>query len=417
MKIAFIMGFFPSLSTTFIHNQLTGLIDAGHEIHVFAFCHPVGQKTHPEIEQYRLLDKVSYFSIPQNRIQRVLKAVFLLVRHFSQGPKLILKTLNWPKYGKNALNLNLFYYALPFLGKKFDIIHAHSGPNGMVGCWLRELGFKSKLVTTFYGADLSSFVRENGVEFYQPLFASADLLLPICQYFKEKLQNWGCAEEKILVHPVGVDLEIFKPCLLPTEPSKRFKILTVARLIEKKGIEFGLRAVAEASRRHDQIDYTIAGYGPDATRLRALAIELGIAQRVTFTGAIDQDEELRLLQQHDLFLLPSITAASGEEEGTPTVLLEAQAAGLPVISTRHSGIPEIVLDGATGFLVGEKNVPALVDRIVYLIENTTCAAQMGREGRAYMERDFDIRKLNRRLEKFYQDLLLGKRPLSEMNLS
>lgn len=408
MRVAFIMGFFPALSTTFIQNQLTSLIDAGHEVHVFAFRRPDEQKIHPIIAEYHLLERTSYFNIPANRFARILKAVFLGIRNFHRAPRLLLKTLNIPKYGMNALNLNLFYFALPFIGKRFDILHAHFGPNGVVGWWLKELGIEGKLITTFYGADLSSTVRENGVAYYQPLFSRADLLLPICRYFQEKLIGWGCEKERVRVHPVGIDTTKYKPSGLPKGPGKRFRILTVARLVEKKGIEYGLRAVAEASRKHGQIDYTIAGFGPDAGRLRELAEELGITQRVSFVGAVTQDEEVRLLQQHDLFLLPSVTAADGEEEGTPTVLLEAQASGLPVVATRHSGIPEIVREGETGFLVAERDTDALAERIACLIQNPTISEAMGRRGRVYIEKSFDIRMLNARLAGIYEDLLRGK---------
>jgi colanic acid/amylovoran/stewartan biosynthesis glycosyltransferase WcaL/AmsK/CpsK len=405
MKIAFIMGYFPALSTTFINNQITGLLAAGHEVEVFALRRPDEKKIHPDIIRYKLLERVTYFEIPRGRIRRAFKAGHLLIKNFRRGPSRLLKSLNFYKYGKEALALNLFYYLVPFVGKKFDILHAHSGPLGMIGWWLRELGVDGRLITTFYGADLSSFIKANGVAFYLPIFADSDRLLPICQYFRKKLLAWGCPEDKIIVHPVGIDLETFMFSQRQRKPDHIFRILTIARLIEKKGIAYALHAVAILACQYDQIEYTVAGYGPLNDSLQSLARKLQISSQVKFVGAVDRDEQLRLFAQNDLFLLPSVTADDNEEEGTPTVLLEAQAAGLPVISTWHSGIPEIVQDKKTGFLVAERDVQGLVEKIACLIVNPGIARDLGVEGRNFMEKNFDIKKLNRRLEKIYQDLL------------
>jgi colanic acid/amylovoran biosynthesis glycosyltransferase len=334
MKIAFVMGYFPALSTTFITNQVTGLLAAGHDVEVFALRRGEESKVHPDVARYRLLERVTYFAIPQSRVRRACRAARLLALNFARGPALIARSLNALKYGREAISLNLFYYVIPFLGKEFDVIHAHTGPIGMIGCWLRELGVPGRLITTFYGADLSSFVKEKGPTYYQPLFAGADRLLPICRYFQGRLLELGCRQDKITVHPVGVDLEAFTGKRLARAPGAPFRILTVARLVEKKGIAYGLQAVAILAGRYGNIEYVVAGSGPLSGALQSLAERLRIADRVKFVGAVDRDEQLRLFAESDLFLLPSVTAEDGDEEGTPTVLLEAQAAGLPVVSSR-----------------------------------------------------------------------------------
>jgi colanic acid/amylovoran biosynthesis glycosyltransferase len=188
-------------------------------------------------------------------------------------------------------------------------------------------------------------------------------------------------------------------------------------LSEKKGIAYGLRAIAILACQYDQIEYTVAGYGELNDSLQHLAQKLQIFGRVKFVGTVDRDEQLRLFAQSDLFLLPSVTADDREEEGTPTVLLEAQAAGLPVISTWHSGIPEIVQDKKTGFLVAEKDIQGLVEKIAYLIANPEIARCMGVEGRNFMETNFDIRKLNRQLEAIYETLLPNNEPEAAVNAS
>ena len=124
-------------------------------------------------------------------------------------------------------------------------------------------------------------------------------------------------------------------------------------------------------------------------------------------GALEQDEYLKIYQEARIFVLPSVTASKGDEEGTPVVLMEAQATGLPVISTFHSGIPEVVIHGKSGFLVPEKDVDALAERLEYLIEHPEIWPEMGKEGRKFVEKKYDIKKLNQQLVEIYQDLLKG----------
>jgi colanic acid/amylovoran biosynthesis glycosyltransferase len=121
-------------------------------------------------------------------------------------------------------------------------------------------------------------------------------------------------------------------------------------------------------------------------------------------GARDESFVQQKMAEAHLFILPSITAANGDQEGTPVSLMEAQAAGLPVISTLHSGIPEVVLDGETGFLIPERDVELLSEKIMQLIEEPSLWGKMGHEGRKHMEQHYDIKKLNRQLEDLYFSL-------------
>ncbi|GAI04953.1 unnamed protein product, partial [marine sediment metagenome] len=128
MKIAFIVGGFPSLSQTFILNQITRLIDMGHEVEIFARTNPKDKKVHSDVKKYHLVKRTHY--IPQNKIVCVLKAIFLIITNFHKSPVKILKSLNVFKYGKQALSLRLFYALISFQDTNFDIIHCHFGPTG-----------------------------------------------------------------------------------------------------------------------------------------------------------------------------------------------------------------------------------------------------------------------------------------------
>ena len=165
----------------------------------------------------------------------------------------------------------------------------------------------------------------------------------------------------------------------------------MGRLVEKKGHEYSIKAIAKAIINHKNIIYLIAGDGHLRNKLESLVSELGIKNHVKFLGAVEQEEALKLYQQAHIFILPSVTSSNGDQEGIPVVLMEAQSAGLPVISTYHSGIPEAVIDGKSGFLVPEKDVNALAQKMEYLIEHPEVWPEMGRCGREFVERSEERR--------------------------
>ena len=404
MKIAFIVTEFPKLSETFILNQITGLLELGHEVEIFAFYNPKEKKVHDDVEKYRLMERVHYFNIPDSMIKRALKAIFLIITNFHKSPIKILKSLNVFKYGKKALSLKLLYVVVPFLGKKFDIIHCHFGPNGIIGAYLKEVGINSKLITTFHGYDMSMFISSHGEDIYKNLFLKGDLFMPISEHWKKKLIEMGCEEGKIIVHRMGIDVEKFE--FSERRKTGTIKILSVGRLVEKKGHEYAIKALAKVVNKNGKdIIYRIVGDGPLKDKLMSLAEELGIEDCVEFMGNVEDEELLKLYKESHIFILPSVTASDGDQEGIPVVLMEAQAMGLPVISTYHSGIPEVVIDGKSGFLVPEKDVDALAEKMEFLVEHPELWSEMGRHGREFVEKHYDIRRLNKRLVEIYRNLI------------
>lgn len=408
MKIAFIIGAFPTLSETFILNQITGLIDMGQDVEIFAQTNPRNKKVHSDIEKYHLVKRVHYFNMPSTKMKRILKAIYLIIKNFHKVPLKILKSLNVFIYGKVALSLKLLYLLIPFLDKNFDILYCHFGTNGILGTYLKEMGVDGKLVTTFHGYDMSGFIKSNSNNVYKNLFKNGDLFLPISDYWKRKLIKLGCNEKKIIVHHMGINLEKFKFFKRRKKIGEFTKILTIGRLVEKKGHEYAIKAIREIIRKYKNVEYIIAGEGPLENKLKNLVLELGIKNYIKFVGVAKQDEVLELYKQAHIFILPSVTASNGDQEGIPVVLMEAQASGLPVVSTFHTGIPEVVVDGKSGFLVPERDVNALAERLEYLIEHSEIWPDMGQYGRKFVEKHYVINKLNKRLVGIYQNLISGK---------
>ena len=209
------------------------------------------------------------------------------------------------------------------------------------------------------------------------------------------------------MHRMGIDTGKF--CYLPRKPGKdgKVRLLTIARLIEKKGAQYAVQAVADVLKRHSNIEYNIVGDGPVKNTLEDLIEGLNIGNNVKLLGWRHQEEIIELMKHTDVLIAPSVVSGDGDEEGIPVVLMEALAQGMPVLSTQHSGIPELVQDGESGFLVPERNVEALADKLEILIKHPEIWSEMGRAGREYVERHYDIDKLNDKLVKLYQRVLLG----------
>jgi colanic acid/amylovoran/stewartan biosynthesis glycosyltransferase WcaL/AmsK/CpsK len=399
MKIAFYTDQFPKLSETFILNQITGLIEFGHDVSIYALTDPSEDKVHPDVEEFKLYDKFLCINMPKNRFFRVLKAVYLLFFYLIPTRFRIIRTLNFLKYREEALSLKLFYAFLLFRKNPPPFIHTHFGPNGLDLAFLRDFKINIEFTTVFHGFDMSVYPRRNGKDIYISLFQKGTHFLPISEYWGKKLQNMGCPEDRITVHHMGINPEEFTPDNSASKSdSGKFKILSIGRLVEKKGHEYVIRAIAAASESIRTLHLTIIGCGPREEYLRNLTDELGIRNIVSFEGARNKKEIIEHYRNSDVFVLPSITPVSGEKEGIPVVIMEAMSMSLPVISTWHSGIPEIIKDKENGFLIPEKNVELLKEKIIYLNNHPEFRINMGKHGRDFVEKHFNITKLNKKLE-------------------
>lgn len=405
MKIAFITEAFPTLSETFILNQITGLIDAGHSINIIAGFNPGEGKVYSDKWKHELSEQTYYSAPPRNIIRCVLKAIYLVLTNFHKGPLKISRSLNIFKYGREAASLSLLYTLIPFLDKKFDILHCHFGPVGIIGSYLKDIGVSGKLLVTFHGYDMSEFIERKGENVYNKLFSIGHLFLPVSVYWERRLIELGCNKEKVKVHRMGINLEKFQFKKRKLRPGEPVKIVTVGRLVEKKGHEFAIQAMEKLLDGNINIDYKIVGDGPLREKLNILVAEKGLSDCVEFLGSLEQKDVIELCGESHIFLLPSITASNGDKEGIPVVLMEAQAMGMPVVATMHSGIPEAVVDGKTGFLVPERDVSALAERLEYLIMHPGKWPAMGVAGKEHINNYYNIRKLNFDLMNLYQSLL------------
>jgi colanic acid/amylovoran biosynthesis glycosyltransferase len=192
---------------------------------------------------------------------------------------------------------------------------------------------------------------------------------------------------------------------LPKKNDK-IKLLLVGRFVEKKGIKYAIDAFALTKKHHPNISFTIIGDGPLRYQIEQQIQSLGLTKDITLSGTQTHDEVLLQMKESHIFILPSVTAANGDKEGIPNVLKEALASGMSVLSTYHAGMPELVFDEQSGFLVKERDAYSLSSRLTQLIDNPELWSAFGKIGRKRVEEAFNLQIQIQKLEKMYKELIL-----------
>ena len=411
LRIAFFVHEFPALSETFVLNQITGLLDLGHHVTIFAVRPRDEAVVHDDVARYALRERTQYLKMPDNVPRRIFKGLLAGLGRGWKRPLVTLRALNIRRYGRDATSLRLLFWSLCLRDAgSFDIIHCHFGPIGQLAAKLRDAGIIcGRLVTVFHGVDISASVRDQP-DFYRFLFARGDLFLPISRAWSRKLVTLGCDRQRIDVHHMGIDTARYPFRARRYEPGRTLRVLTVGRMIEKKGIADGITAVARLIEDGIAVRYTIVGDGPLRSGLDALADQLGISSSIVFLGWREQADVAQLMSENDVLLAPSVTAADGDQEGIPVTIMEAMAAGMLIVSTRHSGIPELVEDGRSGLLVAERDVPALTTALRTLVSSGETWPGFSAAARATVQAKFEIKSLNEKLVARYSTLLEAPRP-------
>ncbi len=357
---------------------------------------------------------------PTPYVPKLLKPIFKYKWSLRTKPNLKMEEYNCvkvirPPYLKMpsqyCLNLNLSRFSEACIrGSKdytFKAIHAHFGHAGVASIKLKN-SRNIPLITSFYGYDLGSDKFSLKTK-YKALANSGDLFLALSMDMHEDLVELGFPESKLLVHHLGVNLTQFFPKLTSTiNKESPFTFLIVARFEERKGIQFAIEAfkLISSCDLTRNIQLRIVGDGPYKKDLLALAKGLNNIVFINNYMASDPRELVKLeMQNCDVFMLPSFTIANGEKEGTPVVLMEAQACGKPCISTFHAGIPEVVVHNETGFLVKERSLNELVDAMYLFLNNNDLVFEMGNKALKHITMNFNNQKQNQILSDIISDLI------------
>lgn len=283
-----------------------------------------------------------------------------------------------------------------------SLIHAHYGPTAYEAIGLSRTT-RLPLVVSFYGGDAYWLPTNFPVwkKRYLRLWRQARAIIVKGPKMRQRLIQLGCPAAKIFIIDHGVDLRQIR--FQVRRPAKRVKLLTACTLIDYKGVDLVIQAIKNLAR----VSLTVAGDGPEAGRLHALVKNLKLGRRVKFAGWVSWAKLINLAGKHHIFIHPSFRSADNKQEGIPTSIIERVASGMPVIATRHADIPEIVKNGRNGYLVPEKDVAALAQRIGFLARHPQLWQKFGRFGRRLVEKSFDAAKQNRIRERLYTFLTSG----------
>jgi glycosyltransferase involved in cell wall biosynthesis len=288
-----------------------------------------------------------------------------------------------------------------------DVIHAHFGWSGLRMLLMKQY-LRIPMLVTFGGRDLTVQAAIPGFDrLYEVLFQASERLVCVSADLRDAALALGADPDRVEVIRRGTDLRRFAQVDRAARPAGPVKALMVGRLIEKKGHRYAFQALAAAARAGHDVRLTVVGEGEEFSRLRRLARELGIRDRVGFAGTTNHEGVRARMEEADLLLHVSVTGSDGDKEGIPNVVVEAAATGLPVVATRHGGIVEVVRDGETGFLVPERDVEALGRSLESLLDRERRLA-MGTAAAAFARAELDLARQVERYVALYEKMATGE---------
>lgn len=393
LRVAYLLVRFPTLYETYVYNEIYWLYQNGVEIEVFSARAAKGGPVHQRAQEVANLVPVHH-SPPISWSVLMANLYFLL-----RSPLKYLRAMGWvigsthrtPLYMGLALALfpKAVYYARIMRSHEIDHIHVHFA-------WVQQIMavIASRLIGVSNSVTLHAFdLYTQDPAVVRGQLEAATRLITISDFNRDFIASLcpDIARDDIALVRLSLDMDEFHP------GDRRYtdeicQLLSVGRLVAKKGYEYLIEACAILSERGLDYHCSIVGEGPRAEKLETLVVEHGLESRVTFTGALAAADVRRLYQKSDIFALPCVVVDSGDRDGMPTVLIEAMATGIPVVSTPVTGIPELVTDGENGFLVPERDVSALAGALESLMQNRDLRIGMGQKARERVVKDFDGRR-------------------------
>jgi glycosyltransferase involved in cell wall biosynthesis len=289
------------------------------------------------------------------------------------------------------------------------LLHAHFGPDAL-GAHAIARALDVPMIVTLHGYDINIHREwwENGnagnyMKHYPrrllKLAARSDThFIAVSNTVKQQALAFGIPPDKLTTCYIGIDVSKFTPSPIPLR-ERPLRVLFVGRLVEKKGCEYLIRAMKLVKSEVPTVEVRIIGDGPLRPTLSALAEQSGIV--ATFKGVRTSNEVQQELSKARIYCLPSITAENGDAEGLPISILEAQACGVPVVTSARGGASESIEDGGSGFSVPEKDIQKLASKIIQLLRNEDLATAMASRGPRFIQERFDNRKHGEILENLY----------------
>jgi colanic acid/amylovoran biosynthesis glycosyltransferase len=351
MRLCLVATTYPSTTETFVYESVRWIERAGHEVHVVA--DQPGSVPGASLDEYPATIRGPWLG----RGEKLARMAAFPLHTIIGGPR-----------ARRLQGSSTFTVAESVARSTFsqirraDFVLAHFGPAGAQ--WLPVVAAARRPYAVFvHGYDATSYVRRLP-RAYDALIASGTAMLTNSEYLKGRIAELGFDRARIGVVPLGVSDEL-SSCAARPDWSRR-RILTIARLVSKKGLDDSIQAFALAQDRLcGRWRYQIVGDGELRAELEALSRSLGVDRLIEFSGVRSRADTIGALAEASVFVLASRTGDAGDTEGTPVSILEAGTLGLPIVTTRHAGIPELLPPSAEaeGMMVAERDVNGLADAL------------------------------------------------------
>jgi len=288
----------------------------------------------------------------------------------------------------SRLNEKETLVALSLIDENTDVVFAQFGTTGAEILNVCKY-LKLPLIVHFHGYDISvGEVVEKYKHKYLEMFKYADFVIAVSKYMRNTLLNMGCPPEKLVWNPCAANDEYYG--IQPKFNKKLF--IGAGRFTKKKAPQNTILAFEKVLKRHHDAELILAGDGELFEVCRKLVKKKRLKNSVRLPGVFDPELLKKWFSDAIAFVQHSITAADGDMEGTPVVVCEASLAGLPVISTLHAGIPDVIVDGVTGFLVPENDIDAMAEKMIWVLDNPEKAKAMGAAGKKNIHENFNEKK-------------------------
>jgi glycosyltransferase involved in cell wall biosynthesis len=388
--VAYTMSRFPKISETFILYEIVELERLGLRVEVFPLIREHEEVAHPEAAA--LVERAHYTSL---RSWELLSAqLYWLLRrpaaYLAAWRDALWGNRESPKFLSRALAVvpQAARFARQMRELGVEHLHAHYATHPALAAYV---------VRALAGIPYSFTIHAHDLYVERPMLAEklrdAAFAVAISDFNRRlvaELYGPEAAAKTEVIH-CGVDLEVFRP--RPRRPrAGPFTLICVASLQDYKGHPYLVDACARL--RDAGLDFVClcVGEGEDRPQIEARIAELGLGERVRLLGRQPRAEVSRLMAEADAMVLPSVVTASGKMEGIPVALMEALATELPAVATAISGVPELIRDGETGLLVPERDPAAIADAVLRLSASPDLGERLARNGRALVEREFDLRR-------------------------
>lgn len=298
----------------------------------------------------------------------------------------------------------------PKLLKQYNVVgvHVHHGSLAPKFQFLKEQ-YGIPLFVGFRGKDATAFPKKKeNLRQLKRLFRIGDRFFPVCKHLKQEIIQLGCPKHKIRVLYGGVDIERFECRPRKIVAQQKIRFLAIGRFVEKKGFSDLIRAFAAVKKRHSNVKLILVGNGPYELEYRRLIKRLFLVGSVQIIPWVDYRKIQDTYYRSHVFCAPSRTDQEGNQEGIPNTLKEAMATGMPVVSTTHAGIPELVKHKVSGLLVPEGSVIELAKAMNWLVEHPQYWKALGRKARKKVETQFNKKLQLEKQKKFYDEVILRK---------